>query len=144
MIYFTQWFTSEHTAFVLVACLTSLYEYPSLHPPIHPFIHPSIHSFIRPSIHPSIHSFVHPSIHPSNHPSIPPSIHPSVPQFIPDPTVLSWRLVISTEGNQYSWAFALSLATLPDKPPFPLWRYAHTRISKGVAHESTDCAGWPG
>ena len=31
----------------------------------------------------------------------------------PDPTILSWRRVISTDGNQYSWAFALSLATLP-------------------------------
>ena len=27
-----------------------------------------------------------------------------------DPTVLSRRRVISTDGNQYSWAFALSLA----------------------------------
>ena len=35
-----------------------------------------------------------------------------------DLTVLSWRRMISTDVNQYSysWAFALSLATLPDKP----------------------------
>ena len=36
--------------------------------------------------------------------------------MLADPTVLSWRRMISTDGNQYSWAFALSLATLPDKP----------------------------
>ena len=34
--------------------------------------------------------------------------------WIPEPTVLSWRRIISADGNQYSWAFALSLATLPD------------------------------
>ena len=28
--------------------------------------------------------------------------------FGPDPTALSWRLMIATDGNQYSWAFALS------------------------------------
>ena len=33
-----------------------------------------------------------------------------------DPTILPWRRVISTDGKQYSWAFALSLATLPVYP----------------------------
>ena len=36
------------------------------------------------------------------------------PDKIPDPTMLSWQRMISTDCNQYSWAFALSLATLPD------------------------------
>ena len=36
--------------------------------------------------------------------------------WIPHPTVLSWRHLISTDGIRYSWAFALSLATFPDQP----------------------------
>ena len=36
-----------------------------------------------------------------------------------DPTILLWRRVISTEGKQYSWAFALPLATLPVYHLFP-------------------------
>ena len=32
----------------------------------------------------------------------------------PDPTILSWRRIILTDGNQYSWAFTFLLATLPN------------------------------
>ena len=36
-----------------------------------------------------------------------------------DLTILLWRRVISTDGKQHSWAFALSLATLPVLSSFP-------------------------
>ena len=36
------------------------------------------------------------------------------PRVPPDPTVLSCQRMISTDGNQCSWTFSLSLARVPD------------------------------
>ena len=45
----------------------------------------------------------------------------------PDPTC-DWHppFMTTTDGNQYSWAFALSLATLPDLPPYLMEIRAYT------------------
>ena len=37
----------------------------------------------------------------------------------PDPTILSWRRVISTDGNQYSWGFRIILSNTITLSSFP-------------------------
>ena len=69
----------------------------------------------------------------------PPYLNENPLRVCTDPTLLLWWRVVSTDGNEYSWAFALSLATLPDYPPSLMkiraymdqqWRGAWARIAQ--------------